>query len=128
MRCIARSLTVLATLVVASAILSACDNAPASHSMKTGSVEGRLMISPPMGPTVPTSGTVTLAEQGSPHSSVTVEVGASGRFRAQVPAGTWVVTGQSPMYGNGQYVCRSTSSAVVVANHLVSVSVWCIEK
>lgn len=126
-----KNLCALVELGLAAAILSGCGITlvtRTSHPARKGEVVGRFMISPPMGPNYPTSGTITLEALGSPHPSVTIQVGASGRYSTQVPPGTWVVTGRSPKYGNGLYVCGSAGPVTVVANHRVSVLVECAEK
>lgn len=63
---------------------------PDQSSRQDWSSCGSFMISPPIGPTFPTSGTVTLAKQGSPHTSVTIQVGASGRKSLQEPGSSLV--------------------------------------
>jgi hypothetical protein len=119
----------LAGIVLTAAALSACGTTPAAQ---TGTVVGILTISPPMGADYPTGGTVTIAKQGAPHTSVIVSVGASGHFQAQVPPGTWVVTGRTPKYGDNKYVCRllnsDTNAVNVAVGHQVSVTVWCPER
>jgi|GEM_PF-3607466 len=83
-----------------------------------------------MGADFPTGGTITLAMQGAPHTSVTIRVGASGHFRTSVPPGNWIVTGRTPKYGDNMGVCRefNSYSVNVTVNHLASVTVWCTEK
>jgi hypothetical protein len=81
-----------------------------------------------MGSIVPTNGTVTFEMQGSPHSDVTINVGDTGRFDELVQAGTWEISGRSPKFGDGQYVCVSGGPTVVTAKHRVTVSVECLEK
>jgi hypothetical protein len=110
---------------LAAVLLSSCGNAPAA---KDGAVDGHLVISPPMGSIHPTNGTVTLVKKGLAHTDVTVNVGDSGRFAARVAPGSWTVTGRSPTFGDGQYVCLSGGPIVVTSNHRVSVSVTCEEK
>jgi uridine phosphorylase len=90
-------------------------------------VTGSFIISPPMGMDFPTSGTVTLAMQGAPHTHLTVRVGTSGHFRMRVSLGKWVVTGRTQKYGDGRGVCGGDSINVTV-NQAASVTVWCLEK
>lgn len=108
--------------------LSACGNLSTHHSTKLGSVVGNLVISPPFGNIVQTNGTVTFERRGSQHPYNTFDVSQSGRFTVEVPPGRWIVTGRSPKYGNGKYVCVTSGDLIVKAKHQVSVSVRCLEK
>jgi len=81
-----------------------------------------------MGAIHQTNGTVTLERNASAHTNVTVNVGDSGRFAVRVAPGSWTVTGRSPTFGGGQYVCVTGGSVVVTSNHRVSVTVTCEEK
>jgi len=112
-------------LCLTAALLSACGNASAT---KDGAVVGHLVISPPMGSIHSTNGTVTFVQKGSVHANVTVNVGDSGRFAVRVAPGSWTVTGRSPTFGDGQYVCVSGGPIAVTSKDRVSVTVTCEEK
>jgi hypothetical protein len=130
LRKVKRSFIAFVGICSAALIFSACGNATVNHSMKDGHgvVVGRLLISPPMGSIVPTSGTVTFGKQGPAHSSTTFNVGSSGRFMLDLSPGLWIVTGRSPKFGDSQGVCVTSHPVDVTANHRLSISVECLEK
>ena len=83
-----------------------CDRAPTLHR-----VRGRLLTEggPP--------GTPALGEPGSVTAGGTVRrtvrTDARGRFRLWLPAGRYRLTGHSPRYGAGRYLCRAAGTLVV---------------
>jgi hypothetical protein len=46
-----------------------------------------------------------------------VHVGAGGTYSVTVPAGRYTVTGHSPLYGSGTYLCRAAGLATVLSGH-----------
>lgn len=57
-------------------------------------------------------------------------VGAGGRFTAVLPPGRYRLTGYSPLYGDGRYLCRTADDRPVAlrAGATLTVDVLCIEK
>lgn len=115
---------------IAAAVLS-------SQTPPTGTVAGSFFISPPTGGDIPTAGTVRFLEEGAPFTSVEVSVGASGQIFAQIPPGTWVVTGQpcsarmtscEPPSRKGGCPELGGSSVTVVMNEATTVMVWCPQR
>jgi hypothetical protein len=90
-----------------------------------GTIQGRLLISPPMMEAHVSSGSVVITGA----EVFTLTVGRSGRFMAEVPSGTYNIVGHSPEYGQGKYDCTTRNDQVVVrSRQTVNVSVWCFEK
>lgn len=56
-------------------------------------------------------GTVTATTADG--STQTVAVGSSGRFTLHLTSGTYTITGSSPLFGAGQYVCRAAEPVTV---------------
>ncbi len=54
-----------------------------------------------------------------------VGVGAGGRYSVRVPAGTYAVTGRSPLYQDGAAVCRAAGPATVTSGHRTEADVLC---
>ena len=46
-----------------------------------------------------------------------VPVGVGGSYSVTVPAGRYTITGHSPLYGSGTYLCRATEVATVTSGH-----------
>ena len=67
-------------------------------------------------------GTVTLA---GPGLHVDVAVGADGAFSVMVPAGRYTVTGHSPRYGSGTYLCQAAGLVTVTSGHTTRADVLC---
>jgi hypothetical protein len=67
-------------------------------------------------------GTVILTGTGV-HRDVSVD--ASGSYSVTVPAGRYTVTGHSPLYGSGTYVCQATGVAIVTKGHSTTADVLC---
>jgi hypothetical protein len=69
------------------------------------------------------SGTVTLtAEDGSAR---TVHTDAHGRFDVAVVAGHYTLTGHSPWYGDGRYLCHGVRTIVIHDHQTAHVNVLC---
>ena len=87
-----------------------------------GTVSGRLLL---VGGPAPgfrtTSGTVKLHGARSTQGAVD----RRGHFVVAVDPGTYRVTGTSPDYGNGRYLCQAAHSVVVVAAETRHVNVFC---
>ena len=103
----------------------------------TGHLAGRfLMEGGPMGPggkqpgLRPITGTVTITAAGRP--AVTVPVGRSGTFSAQLPPGRYHVSGRSPSITEDsggsdlELPCSLPTSVTVTAGHTATVAVTCI--
>lgn len=85
----------------------------------TGRLEG--VGGPAPGAPRPWPGTV--AWRGPTHG--TVHIATDGRFLLSLPPGRYRVTGHSPRYGDGRYVCRATRPLVVRAGSPVHLDVLC---
>jgi hypothetical protein len=74
----------------------------------------------------PTPGVVQLSGPQLRH----IAVGRGGRFVATVRPGEYRVTGNSPLYGGGHYLCQTGDHAPVAVGSgaSVSVNVLCVEK
>ena len=94
------------------------------HNRAGGTLAGHLygVGGPAPGLPWPWPGTVTLAGPGVPRD---VPVGASGSYSVTVPAGRYTITGHSPLYGSGTYVCRATGAAAVTSGHTAKADVLC---
>jgi hypothetical protein len=84
-------------------------------------VGGPATVSGPPSPR-PWPGTVTLVGPAV-HRDVTV--GADGTFSVVVPAGRYTVTGHSPNYGSGTYLCQAAGEATVTSGHTTKADVLC---
>lgn len=80
------------------------------------------MGGPAPGAPRPWPGTVTLTGPGVHRA---VGVGAGGRYSVRVPAGTYAVTGRSPLYQDGAAVCRAAGPATVTSGHRTEADVLC---
>jgi hypothetical protein len=96
---------------------------PASAGQGDGVVRGVLLLvgGPAPGSPRATSGTITL--RGS--SEYRVQAMGGGHFMVRAEPGTYEVTGTSPDYGSGTYLCRATRSVVVTAGETTRVAVNC---
>jgi hypothetical protein len=54
-----------------------------------------------------------------------IAVGADGRYSVRVPAGTYAVTGRSPLYQDGAAACRAAALATVTSGHRTEADVLC---
>ena len=70
----------------------------------------------------PWPGTVTLVGPGVHRD---VPVGANGTFSVVVPAGKYTVTGHSPNYGSGTYLCQAAGEVTVTSGHTTKADVLC---
>jgi len=84
-------------------------------------VGGPATVSGPPSPR-PWPGTVTLVGPAV-HRDVTV--GAGGTFSVVVPAGRYTVTGHSPNYGSGTYLCQAAGEVTVTSGHTTKADVLC---
>jgi hypothetical protein len=112
---------VLGTVLIA---VSGCT----SHTAKVqhrdvGTVRGRMIFmgGPAPGAWPVTPGVVTL--RGA--SIRRVEVDSRGHFQVTMDAGNYRVTGTSPRFGDGTYVCRTTQAVVVTPDTTRHVVVGC---
>lgn len=88
----------------------------------SGTISGRLLLVGGPSPDLrATSGTVKLhgpsATQGA--------ADRHGRFEVAATPGTYRITGTSPNYGNGRYLCEAAHPVVVVAAETRHVNVYC---
>jgi hypothetical protein len=126
--------------VLAALLMTGCA-AASGQAPVTGHLAGRLVMEGgPMGlggqqpGERPMPGTVTFAAAG--HRQVAVQVGASGTFSVQLPAGTYQVSGRSPdietSNGSGasetdqELPCSQPLSAKITAGHVATVTVTCV--
>jgi hypothetical protein len=56
---------------------------------------------------------------------VDVATDAHGRFQLQLPSGRYVLTGHSPQYGDGRYLCRAEGTLVVRTGEPARMNVLC---
>lgn len=94
------------------------------HDPAAGSLTGYLygVGGPAPGSPRPWPGTVTVAGSGIHRD---VPVSASGKYTVTVPAGRYTITGHSPFYGGGSYVCSATRVATVTGGHTTRADVLC---
>lgn len=78
----------------------------------TSEVTGQLVEvgGPPPGAPRGVAGTVRFSGHGR---TVSVATGADGHFAVALAAGTYTVTGTSPLYGDGHYQCQADGPLVV---------------
>lgn len=87
-----------------------------------GIVTGKLLLVGGPAPGFrPTSGTVKL--HGT--SSSQAHADRRGHFSVAVDPGTYRVTGKSPAYGDGRYLCRAARPVTVAAVETRHVNVFC---
>jgi hypothetical protein len=104
-------------LPVAAVCLAGFTAACSGHSPVDGALTGHLYGVGGQAPGLPRPwpGTVTL----------TVPVGASGSYLVTVPAGRYAITGHSPLYGGGTYLCRAAGVVTVTSGHTTKADVLC---
>jgi hypothetical protein len=85
----------------------------------TGRLEG--VGGPAPGAPRPWPGTVSW--RGPTHGTVTVD--AHGRFALSLPPGRYALTGHSPRYGDGAYLCRASRALVVRVGAPAHLNVLC---
>lgn len=105
----------------------------ASSHGDDGTVTGTFTrVGGPLGPDgtqprpVPLMGTLIFS--AGHHRTVAVHVGKTGRFSVGLPAGTYVVTGRSPLMGDGAQVdppCTPPTPVTAVAGRTVHLAVVC---
>jgi hypothetical protein len=116
--------TLLALLLLPVA-LSACHADLGEHSpATTQAVSGTLrMTGGPSDATQPgVAGRVVFASQ---QAREVITAAADGSFSGSLPAGTYRVTGTSPLFGDGQGVCRTTAPVVVTDGAVTGLVVAC---
>jgi hypothetical protein len=127
----------LNAIVAVSAVMltAACASSdlPASPS---GRVTGKLLIEGgPIGPggqqpgERPIQGTVQFSASG--RRPVTARTASSGAFSVALPAGTYAVSGSSPLitgasHGSHQTPCSQPLSVSVTAQHTTTITLTCI--
>jgi hypothetical protein len=99
-----------------------------SSTVGTGVVRGTLEAvgGPPPGTPRPLTGSITLRD--SDGTVVTAATGSDGAFSAQVPIGTYAITGRSPLYDGGNVDCPSSGPVTVTGGATIIVVVACQEK
>jgi hypothetical protein len=97
---------------------------PAASPAAEGTLTGHLYHVGGVAPGAPRPwpGTVTLTGPGVHRDA---QVGTAGRFSVLVPAGTYAVTGRSPLYQSGTGVCRAAEPATVTTGHRTEADVFC---
>ena len=99
---------------------AACSGQNPAGGTLTGQLYG--VGGPAPGLPRPWPGTVTLTGHGVHRD---IPVGASGTYSVTVPAGRYTITGHSPLYGSGTYLCRATGIATVTSGHSTKADVLC---
>jgi hypothetical protein len=96
-----------------------------SGGSDTGSVAGTLELvgGPPPGVEQPLPGAVTA--RFSDGRRVVVPVRANGQFRVKGHVGAVVLTGRSPQYVRGTYVCAAFDGVTVQSDSTVRADVLC---
>jgi hypothetical protein len=114
----------LTGLALGVACLAGITAACSGHNPADGTLTGHLygVGGPAPGLARPWPGTVTLVGPGVHRD---VPVGASGTYSVTVPAGSYTVTGHSPLYGSGTYACGATGAATVTNGHSTKADVPC---
>jgi hypothetical protein len=87
----------------------------------------RMIGGPPPGISQPVAGTVSI--ESATGSGCDISVSAAGSFDVAVPVGRYTVTGHSPSFGDGQYLCSVAGPVDVTSTGLgaqpVEVTVNC---
>jgi hypothetical protein len=113
----------LAAVCLAGSVAACSGPGPAE-----GTVAGHLYgVGGPATISVPPSarawpGTVILVGSGV---HVDVSVGANGTFSVVVPVGRYTVTGHSPRFGSGTYLCQAAGVVTVTSGHTTKADVLC---
>jgi hypothetical protein len=74
----------------------------------------------------PLVGTVSI--HGARGTTITAKTGSDGRFSVRVAAGSYTVTGRSPLYQGGKANCTASGSITVTGGATKRVLVACQEK
>jgi len=115
-------------VLLATAFLTSCGNdqgpSAASSQQPTGTVTGQLMLvgGPAPGAPVPLTGTVTAQGRGSDHVATT---DSHGRFSFNLPVGSYLLSGHSPKYDDGNGTCNSEAQITVQPHRVQQVNVLC---
>jgi hypothetical protein len=106
-------------MLLALALFVAC-------SGRTGVISGELVaVGGPANVRQPLPGTVRISGEGH-EFTYRVLPSADGSFSVEVPAGTYVVTGRSPLYEGGRVDCRMAQPSLMVgAGDTVTVDLAC---
>ncbi len=122
--------TAVLALALGSLVASAgCSAGGRASSSDRGSVLGTLVAvgGPPSVPARPLRGTVTLTPTSGGSLPVTLRAGSGGRFRVDVPAGTYTVVAHSPAYVGGRGTCTTSRPVTVALDAVTAVVVRCQE-
>lgn len=127
----------LAILAVACSSSSTADvtgsTSSTSLGAQVGTLTGVLQLSggPVGAQSKGVAGTITLKPSGG-GSPITATAGSDGKFSMQAPAGSYTVTGQSPMFiingGEGTCVTGTGSATTITSGHSTTVTIDCPEK
>lgn len=111
-------------LVLAAAFVPVLAVACSGQGPAEGTITGHLYAvgGPAPGLPRPLPGTVTLTGPGVRRD---VPVGAGGAYSVTIPAGRYTVTGHSPLYGSGAYLCRAAGAVIVTSGHTARADVLC---
>jgi hypothetical protein len=113
----AKKIGVALALVMVTA--AGCGGASSTPAPVKGTIAGTFLAvgGPAPGLHRPVSGVVTLI--GPAGRAIDVTVGPKGTFKLQVPEGSYSLSGHSPQFGDGYYLCsggtirvRTTSPAI----------------
>jgi len=116
--------TALIRLTAAAACLAGVATGCSGPGPADGTLTGHLygVGGPAPGLPRPWPGTVTLTGPGVHRD---VPVGPGGTYSAAVPAGRYTVTGHSPLYGSGTYLCQAAGAVTVTSGHTTKANVLC---
>jgi Tol biopolymer transport system component len=92
----------------------------------TGTISGHLFAvgGPAPGLHRPLPGTIFVSGSADFHA----EVGSDGSYSLVVPAGTYAVSGRSPLYQAGHLVCHASSPVTLTSGSVVKADVFCQER
>jgi hypothetical protein len=116
-------------------VAGACSSSSTSRSVNSGTLVGDLQLASaaPGGSPMGVPGTITMQQSGGVTRTATT--GAGGKFSATVPAGSYAVTGQSPMFiiNGSEGTCSVSSdtgptSVRVTVGQTTSITVECPTK
>jgi hypothetical protein len=108
----------LAGFTTACSTLGPADGTVTGHLYGVG---GPATVTAPPSPR-PWPGTVTVTGSGV---QLDIRVGADGTYSVRVGPGRYTVTGHSPLYGNGTYLCQAAGMATVTSRHTTKADVLC---
>ncbi len=116
-------LQVLALLASASAV-SSCSNSALHAALVTGTLEA--VGGPPGLAPRPLNGTITL--RGADGLQFTETVGKEGTFSVAAPAGSYTITGRSPLYQRGLADCQAPTQVTLRPGTTTVLAVACSER